>query len=452
MSEAFSIRRIEIDCGQVPHFSEYFGQWAMLESAFRGLVDTAFAINLPVHLQSQAAVDARSRSSREPAARQQEIAVLSISGPLMKHRSSMGGGTSTVEARRELRALMRDPSVAAIVLQIDSPGGTVAGTMDLAQDIAAAAKQKPVIAYIEDLGASAAYWLASQATEVHANASALVGSIGTYGVVHDLSKAAEKAGVLVHVVRAGEFKGAGAPGTEITESQLAELQRTVNALNDHFLEGVAAGRRLTREQVTQLADGRVHVAAAAKSLQLIDAVSDFDAVLSRAAELSENGPQASSGSSISMTGGQTMSESTTVADGPKHATIDEIEQACSGAPADFVLAQFKKGATIEQSQQAWLQAQLTAANEQNAKLAAELEESKKAAAKPAATPATAAKSGVQPVSHSSNACPSGSAKDQWTAAYAAELKACGNPVQAIKAVEQLHPGLRQQMLEEDNAA
>src|SRR5581483_9650939 len=110
-------------------------------------------------------------------------------GMLMKGQSSMGG-TSTVMARRDIRQAVADQDVAGILLAIDSPGGTVAGTDDLAAEVRQARTSKPVWAAIDDLGASAAYWVASQTQRVTVNSpTALVGSIGTLQVIRDLSAA-----------------------------------------------------------------------------------------------------------------------------------------------------------------------------------------------------------------------------------------------------------------------
>jgi ClpP class serine protease len=99
--------------------------------------------------------------------------------------------------------------------------GSYPGRTNWQADVREANKKKPVTAYIEDLGASAAYWVASQAGKIYSNEPGFVGSIGTYLVVEDWSGAAEGAWASkVHVVKAGEFKGAGYPGTPVTDAQL----------------------------------------------------------------------------------------------------------------------------------------------------------------------------------------------------------------------------------------
>ena len=211
------------------------------------------------------------------------VAVVSVQGLLIKTRGWIHeylGNHSTSEIEMAVRAAKDDPAVSSIVLRIESPGGQVSGVYEAGEAIRAAAAVKPVTAYIEDVGASGAYWLASQANRIVANAPAVVGSIGTYLVVFDLSVMAQREGITVHVVKAGEHKGTGVPGTTVTPAQLAELQRNVDAINELFVAAVARGRRMSLTQAKSLADGRVHLAAQAKALGMIDAVCTWQEALS----------------------------------------------------------------------------------------------------------------------------------------------------------------------------
>jgi signal peptide peptidase SppA len=210
------------------------------------------------------------------------VGILPLHGPTMKARSKYGG-VSTVDARRQLRAMAADEKVGAILLHIDSPGGHVAGTKELADDVAAVDQSKPVHAYIEDTGASAAYWVASQARTVAANAMAMVGSLGTFTVLYDLSKAAEMEGVQVHVVSTGERKGAAAPGTPVTDGDLAEAQRLVDGFDAFFRAAVRDGRELGAREASAIWTGAVWLAGEAKGLELVDRVETFDAAVERLA-------------------------------------------------------------------------------------------------------------------------------------------------------------------------
>jgi HK97 family phage prohead protease len=206
------------------------------------------------------------------------LAVVNVWGPIMKGRSKFGG-TSSILTRQAIRAAVGNENVRAVVLRIDSPGGTVAGTKDLADEVYRANMRKPVYAYIEDLGASAAYWVASQARKVWSNETAMIGCIGTVARVEDTSGAATMAGVKVHVISTGPYKGAFTPGAPVSADHLADLQREVDELNEFFLRAVAHGRGLTPEYVRQLADGRSHIGEKAAQLKLIDGVRGWDDLL-----------------------------------------------------------------------------------------------------------------------------------------------------------------------------
>lgn len=230
-------------------------------------------------------------STDEPSApvvrREGSTAVIHIVGVMTKYGDPLFGGTSTGAVTEAVQAAARDDSIEAIVLHIDSPGGSVSGVSDLADAVYAARIENVIIAYGSDMMASAAYWIASQAHKVYANASAVVGSIGAYAVMADWSKAFDQEGVRVHVIKAGEFKGAGTPGTEITDDQLAEWQRMVSQTNELFINAMVRGRRMTAAQVQNLADGRVHIGQHAAAARLIDGVRSFESVLSDLEKVSE---------------------------------------------------------------------------------------------------------------------------------------------------------------------
>jgi signal peptide peptidase SppA len=217
------------------------------------------------------------------------IALIDITGHMMKG-STKYGGASTIWARRQIRAAAADPEVKGIMLAIDSPGGTVAGTDELAGDVRQAGKEKPVHAHIDDLGASAAYWIAAQTYKITASKTSEVGSIGTVAVIQDLSGAAEKEGIEVHVISTGAYKGLGAPGSKVTDEHLGEIRRRVDGMNEHFLTAVAAGRGIPREVSDKWATGQMWLAEEAAKMGLIDEVMPFDQAMSDLRQL-VNPPQ-----------------------------------------------------------------------------------------------------------------------------------------------------------------
>lgn len=264
--------------GDVRHLDQYFGCWAIEESRGQLLMGTVRQMNWSQHREVVGA--ARAQGHKRDIGQYDVVdgvAMIPVVGVITKYGSSLSDlEYGTIGLRKAVRDAASDNGVRGVVLQFDTPGGTVAGTDDLARDIAAARKMKPVVGVIGDLCASAGYWLASQCGHVVCNPSGLVGSIGAYMVVEDCSEMAGKLGVRVHVIKSGEFKGAGVPGTVVTEAQIAEFQRTVDGLNDFFLRAVSKGRGLGLAAVKALADGRVHLAEGAKGLGLIDAVGDVE--------------------------------------------------------------------------------------------------------------------------------------------------------------------------------
>ncbi len=222
------------------------------------------------------------------------VALIPIMGMMMKGDGFFFMNTAnTARIRRAVQQAANADDIETILLHIDSPGGMVPGTHDLAAEVAKAAALKTVHAHIDDLGASAALWVASQATIITANPTAEIGSIGIVTLLTDSSKAFEMEGLKVHKVATAEDKGAGLPGIEITPEQLAAVQIRVNDFNEFFLNAVSIGRGMSMADVKKLADGNVHIAAKAKALGLIDSVMTADEALGGIVEASEGTAQAS---------------------------------------------------------------------------------------------------------------------------------------------------------------
>jgi len=205
------------------------------------------------------------------------IALIKISGVLLKSvpdwvRDWGIEATGYDEINDQLRSAMGNEEVTGIHLQVSSPGGVVDGLADTADAILAAREQKQVTATIEDLGASAAYWLSSQAEIIEAGRTTEVGSIGVYTVYADMTKRAEEMGIKVIVIKSGEHKGMGVPGAEITDVQIEAVQEIVDQIADSFISAVAAGRGKKKSQVREWATGRLWIAKTALEMGLIDKV------------------------------------------------------------------------------------------------------------------------------------------------------------------------------------
>jgi signal peptide peptidase SppA len=261
----------------VPLLSQYFGYWAMHEEEFLAQHSILMGIDLHVHMQGPDPERARQQSEEYGRLQVRDgIAEIVLNGSLLKYQSSAMESTSTKLAKKLADQARINTDVLAVMLYIDSPGGTVAGLQPLVAAVAQLASEKPTIAFVENMCASAAYRVACQANKIVASQDSLIGSIGTYGVIHDMSAAATMKGVKVHVVKAGAHKAAGVPGTEVTADMLTDRQRTVNEFNESFIRDVATGRGLSIEATRELADGRVHIASKAQTMRLIDGVQSLD--------------------------------------------------------------------------------------------------------------------------------------------------------------------------------
>lgn len=405
----------------------YCGLWAMEESRFSALVSRVEMTDLRAHI-----VAARGNADGyEPAYAMvlDNIAQIEIQGTMTKRGSSFGGG-GTVAVRDQLRRAARDPVVEGIILRVESPGGTVSGTAELGDAIKQAAAVKPLHAYIEDIGASAAIWSSSQASHISANEMANVGSIGTLMAVADYTRAYENAGIKVHVISTGPYKGAGVPGSTITDEQLAYFREEIAKVNEYFLNAVAAGRKMSRDKVNELATGRVWLAGEAKQLGLIDSVETFDAAVDRLRAAIPKPVK-----------GRTMTATTTA---PSAATVQEIEAACPGATGDFVVAQMRVGATAQQASSAW-------AAEQQKKIAAmnaELEAAQKRAAEAEAS-AKLRVPGNEPLGSSGgSSIDSSNATEEWKSKIKAYTDRGMSNMDAAQRVNAENPGLSDRRLAE----
>lgn len=211
------------------------------------------------------------------------LAVVPIQGQITKRGSSFGGAGS-VGLRNEVRSLMSNPDVRGIMLQIDSPGGTAAGTPEFADVVFDARKSsaKPIHAFADDLMASAAAFVGLQAERVSVNRSGEVGSFGTVAMLTDTSDMAAAMGAKVHVVSTGPYKGAFAPGAPITDEHLEYAAELVDNVNQGFVEGVGRARfgatNAAKSKDLFYGDegGKVFSSGRALELGIVDAVETLD--------------------------------------------------------------------------------------------------------------------------------------------------------------------------------
>jgi signal peptide peptidase SppA len=220
---------------------------------------------------------------------QGSVAVIPLSGMITPRASFLsmlfGGGGGLEGFRCAFREALNDSSVKKIVFDIDSPGGLVSLVPETAAEVLAARGAKPIVACVNTLAASAAYWIASAADQVVCTPSGMAGSIGVYKVHVDRSARNEAMGMVPTYIKAGKFKTEGNPDEPLGSDAKAHFQQNVDDLYSLFVEGVAKGRGVSPQAVANgYGEGRVLLAQRALEAGLIDDIGTLADVVGAAVE------------------------------------------------------------------------------------------------------------------------------------------------------------------------
>jgi protease-4 len=187
---------------------------------------------------------------------------------------------------RELRQHRDNPSVRAVVIRINSPGGVVAPTQEVYDALLRVREAgKPVVASLGAVAASGGYYAAVAADQIYANPGTLTGSIGVIMQLANVDTLLKKVGVDFVVVKAGQFKDIGNPARPMTPEERRVVQSLLEDVHGQFIEAVARGRKLDRSAVVQFADGRVFSGTQALDLRMIDALGGLEDAVNAAAKL-----------------------------------------------------------------------------------------------------------------------------------------------------------------------
>lgn len=246
------------------------------------------ALNRPLIGRRQAAVGVQIAAGAYTTRRKAgngAIAVLPFYGVAVQRTDALGEAIGLVSIRRfthAFRAALADDSVRGIVVDIDSPGGSVYGVMELADEISHSRARKPIFAVANSLAASGAYWIASAASEFYVTPGGEVGGIGVYDMHVDLSKGLEQAGIETTLIAAGKFKTEGNPFQPLGTDARAAMQKRVDRYFRAFVTAVAKHRGVPESAVRNgMGEGRLLGAERAKGENMDDGIATFDDVVVR---------------------------------------------------------------------------------------------------------------------------------------------------------------------------
>lgn len=227
------------------------------------------------------------------------VAVINIAGTIVSggvqeediFHQQQGVTSGTIMA--QLRSAAEDNSVKAVLLKIDSGGGSATAAEEVGRELKRFKEKskKPIVASIGDSGASAAYWIAACSSDkVYANATSLTGSIGVYMPYMNVEELYKKIGVTSTRIKSGAHKDMMSMDRPMTDEEKVMLQNIVNEIYDAFVKTVAEGRKMEEMKVRAIADGRIYTGLQAKNLGLVDEIGNYYDALAAAGELGKIKP------------------------------------------------------------------------------------------------------------------------------------------------------------------
>lgn len=254
------------------------------------------------------------------------VAILPLFGTIFPRANMMtdvSGATSADRFGAKLSALVDDPEIGAIVLDVNSPGGQVNGIADVANRIFEARGKKPIVAVANHLMASAAYWIGSAADEIVATPDAEVGSVGVFAVHQDISKKLEQDGIKVTFIKEGKYKTEGNPYEPLSDEARAVIQSSVTEAYDNFINSLARNRNVKASDVRNgYGEGRVVGAQQAIRLGMADRIETIDQTVERLFN------QMNSGSSPALSG----------------RSAEQVNPSPSADSSDLAVAEFERQA------------------------------------------------------------------------------------------------------------
>ncbi|MGE5262499.1 MAG: signal peptide peptidase SppA [Acidobacteriota bacterium] len=214
------------------------------------------------------------------------VGIVYIEGPItMGYARSSGEAAYSETIVEYLREATADSSIKAIVLRVESPGGSVVASREIYDAVAAArAKGKPVIASMGETAASGGYYVSAGADKIYAEAATITGSIGVISVIPNVEGLADKVGIKMIVIKSGAHKDESYGFRDLTPDERGIWQAVINEAYEDFTGIVASGRHMDIAAVKKLADGRIYTGKQAKDNGLVDEIGGLDAAVDAAAK------------------------------------------------------------------------------------------------------------------------------------------------------------------------
>ena len=224
------------------------------------------------------------------------VAVINIEGTIVCGADSkqnlfqQANGVTSGTIMKQIREAAADDSVKALVLRIDSGGGSATAAEEVGRELLRFKEQtqKPIVATMGNTGASAAYWIAACASDkIYANATTLTGSIGVYMPYMNTEELFKKIGITSDKIKSGPYKDIMSNDRPMTAEEKQILQNIVDEIYDQFVYTVSAGRRMETSKVRAIADGRIYTGRQAKNIGLVDELGDYYDALAAAGTLAK---------------------------------------------------------------------------------------------------------------------------------------------------------------------
>ncbi len=216
------------------------------------------------------------------------IGVVEVFGQVYSphEENSIVSSSNFQEILNTIKSFREEEKVKAVIIRINSPGGTVGAVQEICQEIRRLKESgKPVVASILDIAASGGYYIASECNEIVSNRGSMIGSIGVIFMTSDFSELLEKIGVNIETVKSGPYKDVGSFHRPLSHKEKKFLKELIDDAYDQFVEVVAKGRKMPLEKVRKFAQGQLYTGRKAKKLALVDTLGDINVAKSRAEKL-----------------------------------------------------------------------------------------------------------------------------------------------------------------------